>query len=400
MVLKLRLNIVAYDITGISGGGLGAAFPGVFPELSPEEISPCALGEGGCTKEAFLNHVATRRPFALPNTTPSYSNTGFVVLGLVLEAMTGLSYADNMSKLLGDPLKLLSTTTNAGDADTSRGVIVGSPSDPITGWNATLDGVGIGMGALYSSPNDMSSIGRAILSASLLSANTTRAWLRPTSHTSSLIGAVGWGWEIFRSTLGPPENNRVVDLYTKGGNYGGYGANFVLLPDYNVGFVAMMAGRRGRVPYELSGLIVDLLIPALDEAGRTNTDTNFAGTYRAKDNVNSTLKLSTAAGVPGMIIEQWVANGTDVVEAIFGSPKTFQMYPTNIKSEDGSKHSWRSSYISLNDFGAFSACPSWVVFDRPTYGVYGLDEFEFNLDKDGKAKAVEPKAMKHMLLRE
>ncbi|KAH7412104.1 beta-lactamase/transpeptidase-like protein [Phaeosphaeria sp. MPI-PUGE-AT-0046c] len=390
----------AYDITAISGGGLGAAFPGAFPELSPEEISPCASGEGGCTRANFLKHVVTRRPLTLPNTTPAYSNTAFAVLGLVLEEITGLSYADNLRLLLNDPLKLLSTTTTAQAADLSRAVIIGSSSDPATGWNLTLDGPGIGMGALYSSPNDMSSIGRAILSATLLPQNTTRAWLKPTSHTSSLMGAVGQPWEIFRSAQGPPENNRVVDLYTKGGNYGGYGANLVLIPDYNVGFVAIMAGRRGRVPYELSGLIVDQLLPALDEAARLDADAAFAGTYRLKDKANSTLKLSTAVGVPGMIIEQWLSNGTDIAQGVFGSPKTFQMYPTNIKSEDGQKQSWRSSFISLNDVGAFSACPSWVVLDRPTYGVYGLDEFEFSVDENGKATSVEPIALKQMLLRE
>lgn len=400
MLFKLPLNLLVYDITKISGGGLGAAFPGVFPDLSPEEISPCSMGEGGCTKEVFLKHVVTRRPLTLPNTTPSYSNTAFAVLGLALEAMTGLSYADNLKKLLGDPLKLLSTTASAEAADISRGVIIGSASDPTTGWNASLDGAGIGMGALYSSPNDMSAIGRAMLSSSLLPQNTTRAWMKPTSHTSSLIGAVGRSWEIFRSTQGPSENNRVVDLYTKGGNYGGYGTNFVLLPDFNVGFVAMMAGKRGQVPYELSGLIVDQLIPALDEAARLDADKAFAGTYKAKDGTNSTLRLSTAAGIPGMIIEQWVANGTNISEAIFGSPKTFQMYPTNIGSEDGSKQSWRSSYISLNDFGPFSACPSWVVMDRPTYGVYGLDEFEFSVNENRKATSVEPKALKQILVHE
>ena len=141
--------------------------------------------------------------------------------------------------------------------------------------------------------------------------------MKPTSHTSFLIGAVGRSWEISRSTQGPSENNRVVDMYTKGGNYGGYGTNFVLLPDFNIVFVAMMAGERGRVSYELSGLIVDQLLPALDEEARLDTDIASVGTYRAKDGTNSTLRLSTAAGIPGMIIEEWVANDTNIADAIF-----------------------------------------------------------------------------------
>jgi hypothetical protein len=103
----------------------------------------------------------------------------------------------------------------------------------------------------------MSVIGCAILSSSLLLPNTTRAWIKPTLHTSSLFGAVRRPWEIYCAVLGPAENNRVVDLYTKNGNLGRYSCKFVLVPDYNVGFVVMMAGQSSKTSNKLSGIIVD-----------------------------------------------------------------------------------------------------------------------------------------------
>jgi CubicO group peptidase (beta-lactamase class C family) len=343
-----------------------------------------------------LEHFATRRQVYLPNTTPAYSNAAFATLGLVLESVAGASYADSLRRLLADPLKLEATTVVA-PSNASRGVIV--ESETAVGWNLILDGAAIGTGALFSSANDMSSIGRAILSSSLLPANTTRAWLKPTSHTSSLIGAVGQPWEIYRATLGPPQNNRVVDLYTKAGNVAGYGANWVLIPDYDVGFVVLVAGRRGRVPFELSGLIVDHLLPALDEVARLEADAAFAGTYSAADGMNSSIVLSTTTGVPGLTIEQWLSNGTDIPQMVFNIPGNIQMYPSNVKNEKG-KSTWRSSYISIQDVGAFSACPSWVALDRPSYGLYGLDEFEFSVDENGRATDVEPKALKIVLQRQ
>jgi hypothetical protein len=318
------------------------------------------------------------------------------MLGLILESMTGVPYADSLRSLLTDPLNLHATTTTA-PSDSASGVIVGSEAE--VGWNLTIDGAGIGMGALFSSVNDMAKIGRAILSSSLLPTNTTRAWLKPTSHTSSLIGAVGRPWEIFRAMLGPAEYNRVVDLYTKGGNFGGYGANLVLIPDYDVGFVVLMAGRKGRVPLEISGLIVDQLLPAIEEAARVEADAAFAGTYSAANGLNSSLTLTTTSGFPGLSIKQWISNSTDLFQDVFGAPEHFQMYPTNLKSGDGLRSSWRSSFISLADSGPFSACPSWFALDRPTYGVYGLDEFEFHVDQGGKASAVGPKALKIVLER-
>ncbi|KAF2024499.1 beta-lactamase/transpeptidase-like protein [Setomelanomma holmii] len=253
-----------YGVDNISGGGLRAAFPDAFPPLDFDELPPCNYGQPGCTRETFLEHIVKRQQVYFSNTTPGYSNAGCATLGLVLEFVTGKSYVESLRDRLVDPLDLNATTVFPPQ-DTSRGVIVGDEAS--VGWNLTLEGVGIGMGAAFSSANDMAAIGRAILSSSLLDPNTTRAWLQQT-----------------------------VDLYTKSGNVAGYRANFVLVPDYDIGFVVLMAGRMAR------------------------------------------------------------------------------------------------------DVGAFSACPFWVALDRPTYGVYGLDEFVFHLDEWGRATAVEPKALK--LIRE
>ncbi|KAH8711829.1 beta-lactamase/transpeptidase-like protein [Phaeosphaeriaceae sp. PMI808] len=387
---------IAADAYTFPGPGPADIFPGAFPILSPNETSPCVYGQSGCTREVFLSHLASRRQVFLPNTTPGYSNAGFATLGLILETATGLSYNDSMKKLLGDPLALKSTTS-AAPKDSSIGVIVGDKET--SGWSLLLDGPGIGMGGLYSSANDLSIIGRSILSSKLLPGATTRAWFKPTSHTSSLIGATGRPWEIFRATLGPAEHNRVTDLYTKGGNVGGYGANLVLLPDYDVGFVVLTGSRRGRVPTGISGIIVDHLLPALEEAARTQAHAAYAGTYRASGNLNSSLILTSQPGVPGLTIAVWISNGTDIIHSVMPSPQSFQLYPTNVKSADGRKHSWRSSYLAAEDVGPFSACPSWFALDRPTYGVYGLDEFEFGVDGGGKAVTVEPKALKVVLER-
>jgi hypothetical protein len=379
---------------------LKLAFPDAFSTLDTDEIPPCAYNQSGCTREIFLGYVASRRPVYLPNTTPGYSNAAFAILGLVLESMTGKSYAGNLRDLLSVPLGLQATTESRPRNSTSGVIVVNEDS---VGWNLVLDGAGTGMGAIFSTANDMTKIGRTILASSLLPDNTTRAWFKPTSHTSSLIGAVGWAWEIFRTTIGPPEHNRIVDLYTKAGNVAGYGANYVLIPDHSVGFVVLTAGTRGRVPYAVSSIIVDQLLPALDEAARVEAASAFAGTYTATGGLNSTLVLSSAPDVLGLSVGKWISNGTDILAEVVGVPTAFenyQMYPTNIISQDETRFSWRvTPYSSAPGSGLFSACPSWAALDRPQYGVYGLDEFVFHTDHDGKATAVEPKALKIVLER-
>ncbi|KAF2832750.1 beta-lactamase/transpeptidase-like protein [Ophiobolus disseminans] len=385
-----------YNVDSLTGGGLGAAFPDAFPPLNGDEMSPCTYGESGCTRKVILDHVTKRRQVFLPNSTPGYTNMAFAILTLVLESITGLSYADSLRKLLVAPLKLTGTTSST-PLNASRGVIVGD--ETASQWDLILDDAGTGMGAMFSTANDMSKIGRGVLASTFLPTNTTRAWLKPTSHTSSLIGAIGRPWEIYRATLGPSEHNRVVDMFTKGGNVGGFGANLVLVPDYDVGFVALMAGRRGTVSVAVANIIAEELLPALEEAARIEADNAFAGAYRGSDGLNSSLVLSSKTGVPGLAIDSWISNGTDILRDVYGSPKSFELYPTNILSEDGKRYSWRSTFLSSGGSGPFSACPSWGGLDRPTYGVYGLDEFVFHVDESGKATAVEPKALKIVLER-
>ncbi|KAJ4993117.1 hypothetical protein SVAN01_01469 [Stagonosporopsis vannaccii] len=389
-----------FDTTALPGGDLSAGLPGVLPPLAANETSECRYGSsGGCNREVFLRNLIARRPAYLPNTTPSYSNAGFATLGLVLEAISNSTFDEVLHKHLVAPLHLTGTSTSQ-PSNLSRAVIPGSAA--ASGWDINLsEGPGAAMGGLFSTPNDLTAIGRSILASTLLPGATTRDWLKPVSHTSSLIGAVGRGWEIYRAVTNA-KHNRVIDLYTKGGNLPGYGANLILAPDFDVGISIIMAGQRGTIGSVIASVIIDTLLPALDEAARVQADDVFAGTYTAPDGLNSSLALSTSPGLPGLTIETWVSNGTDMVSlfippSIFPGEK-FQMFPTNIVSDDGKEISWRSTSLILPDTGSpFDTCASWGVLDRPIYGVYGLDEFVFHLGADGKAYGVEPKAFKIVL---
>jgi hypothetical protein len=221
--------------------------------------------------------------------------------------------------------------------------------------------------------------------------------MKPSSFTSSLVGAVGPGFEIYRAVLNA-KHNRVVDLYTKGGNLPGYGANLIMIPDFNVGIVLMQAGRRSTVGTSILGMVLDDLLPALEEEARVQADAVFAGTYTANNGLNSTVKLTSTPGIPGLSVVEWVSNGTNMRSDYLGNPEWVQMYPTNILSKDGKQFSWRSSDFTLPDTGSpLDACPSWGAINRPTWGVYGLDEFVFHLDEDGKARGLEPTALKIVL---
>ncbi|KAF1355700.1 beta-lactamase/transpeptidase-like protein [Lizonia empirigonia] len=228
-----------FDVSALAGGDISALLPGTFPPLATNETSGCSYGSSGCTRAVFIKNLLDRRPIYPPNTTPAYSNTAFATLGLILESITNSTFGQVPRDLLIKPLQLNGITLSA-PTDLTYAVIPGD--ETTSGWNIDLrDTPGAAMGGIFSSPNDLSAIGRSILSSSLLPSSTARALLKPTSFTSSLLGAAGRPWEIYRAALNA-ERNRVIDLYTKSGNLPGYGANLVLIPDFDVGFVVMMAG--------------------------------------------------------------------------------------------------------------------------------------------------------------
>ena len=349
--------------------------------------------------EIFLDSILAREPNFLPNTTPAYSNAAFGVLGLIVESITGKSFAQSLRTLLLEPLSLTGTSTSPPNAST-RSVILNDDA-PFFWWKSDLsDAPTAASGGMFSSPNDMSTIGRAILSSSLLPANTTRAWLQPTSFTSSLTGAVGRGWEIYRHVLSA-DANHVVDIFSKAGVWGSYGSNLFLLPAYNVGVTILQAGARGSTG-SISNLIATHLLPALEDAARQEADEAFAGTYTIPHQ-NSSLTLTTTPGLAGLTIASWIRNGTDItVLPLFADPTAaapvrFQMYPTNAHGSyarglNGTQ-SWRIKYTDCVGEGPFDACASWATVDRPTYGLVGVDEFVFSLE-GGRARGVRPAAWK------
>ena len=103
----------------------------------------------------------------------------------------------------------------------------------------TLTKILCSAGNIYSSPADISKLGRAILQSTLLSKAQTRRWMKPVSHTADIAISVGAPWEIHRVVV--PSTKRVVDLYTKSGGIGAYTSKLILIPDFDVGFSILAA---------------------------------------------------------------------------------------------------------------------------------------------------------------
>ncbi|KAL5041611.1 hypothetical protein BDW71DRAFT_211992 [Aspergillus fruticulosus] len=370
-----------------------------YPPLEEEEAPECGL-QPTCHRDQFFKGMMSRHPVVPVSSTPIYSNDAFVLLGYILEALTGQSYDELVEGRLIERLNL--TRSSSSKPADELGIIPGLPN--VTIWDVDLGNI-IPTGGIYSSTKDLNALGRAILNSELLSPAMTRRWLKPRAHTADPAFSVGGPWEIF--TLTEP---RVIDLYTKSGDLGSYSSMMGFSPDHDVGFTILAAGQgTHNTVWALGDLISTIIIPALDAAGKEEAAPRFAGTYGSG---NDTLKIITDDG-PGLKVTEWKSKGKDMLESLnmlqWGGPYEdidVRLYPSGLKSpgQAGQKSqtmvSFRSvvsSPVPVQAGPMTRTCLAWLAVDGQVYGSVGIDEFVFQVGEDGDAVRVSPRVLRTSL---
>ncbi|KAK4942842.1 hypothetical protein LTR10_017418 [Elasticomyces elasticus] len=359
---------------------------------------------GGVPADYFFANIANRPPVYAPFTTPVYSNVGYALLGLVIENVSGKTYADYLQDNILQPSNMTRTFVGA-PLNSSIGFI------PIeTNWWGTNLGFENSSGAISASNNDLLSFGTALLSAQLLSPEATRAWMKPKTFTPASGVSVGEVWEIAR---GPnlTSDVRTIDFYTKTGNLVDYTAVIALVPDYDLAFAINIAGPDSSLTAVqiLLSAVATALVPAVDDVGKATAALQYSGTYVAAN--DSSISLAVDDG--GLFVSQFTANGADVLvgyaaleDADTGNT-SIRLYPTILRS--GNESAWRAVYNpnSAEELAAVDAqlffpqgsCQSWSGIDLITYGQQSLDYFVLTEDENGTIATVEPRAWRLVLNR-
>ncbi len=120
--------------------------------------------------EDLLSVAFSHRPYFAPGTDFRYSNTNYIVLGLLIEKATGMSYGDTVRQRILDPLGLRDTSLPGDDATVrAPAVVARDPSNPavdVTEQNPSLDWAA---GEMISTTADLSVFIGALMSGRLLS---------------------------------------------------------------------------------------------------------------------------------------------------------------------------------------------------------------------------------------
>ncbi|KAK4182804.1 beta-lactamase/transpeptidase-like protein [Podospora australis] len=416
---EITLGALASHVAGIPADlsndatPYGNFTPYGFPPVNQSKLLNCSsmMGLPECGEDVFWDRFGERAPVQLPfSPNPVYSNAAFAILRYAFEAATNTSYNDVIQNEILTPLNMTHTFATKPDDDSLGFIPTGDQY-----WNYSL-GYGGPSGSYYSSINDLTKFGQAILSHNVgLRPAQTRKWLKPMTGVSSAGMLIGAPWEILRTT-NATKDGRLVEIYIKGGDLVTYHSIVALIPDYDLVATFLIAGPP--IPGEAAGLtslllgskLLETMLPAVEQASKNEAVVNYGGTY-TDEATNSSVKLTIDPedNNPGFNITSWVVRGVDVIATWPGLglppnpvPPTssnikFRLYPTTVKTDN--QTAWRSvpqvdtpENIALLESQALwpdAGCVTYGQLDRATFMLQAQDHWVFTLDEEGKATGVE-----------
>jgi CubicO group peptidase (beta-lactamase class C family) len=162
-----------------------------------------------------------------PGTKFSYSNSGFDVLGSIIEKVTGASYAKAVRAYIFKPLRMRQSGFGFADLrDKHKAILYAYVSATkhveTKPWNASLT---FSSGGLYSSLNDLRKFYQGLRTYRLVSRETFA------QATTPFLGGYGYGWYV--DSL---QGERVID---HGGNVAGATSYLLLMPERKTGIILL-----------------------------------------------------------------------------------------------------------------------------------------------------------------
>ena len=250
-----------------------------FPHLR-EELTPWRI----------LDIVKTK-PFSFePGTRFKYSNTGYLLLGLVIEKVSRRSYADYIRQMVlplgmrqtmyDDPLRVMPRRVRGYEryGDEWRNARYIGMSQPFAA------------GALVSSADDLALWDTAIMRGRILSESSRTRWFTPYTLTSGRTTRYAMGWAI--------TTHETLAVAEHGGGIPGFACHVVRLPTERL-FVAVLSNNPSSRPDTLARLLTALAIGRQFKDPPTApvpapTLESYVGTYELED--DEPMRVTVADG--------------------------------------------------------------------------------------------------------
>lgn len=167
----------------------------------------------GATPRELVDIALSHRPDFEPGQDWAYSNTNYILVGMVIERATGGSYAEQVRQRIIEPLRLRGTSLPGTDPTLPRpharhySTLGADGPDPrlydVTEYDPSITGAS---GEIISTVRDLSTFLRALVRGDLLPAAQQHQMFTPTGPAE----AVGYGLGVTKFTLCGPGRERTV----------------------------------------------------------------------------------------------------------------------------------------------------------------------------------------------
>ena len=154
----------------------------------------------------------------------AYSNSGFVVLGAIIEKVSGLSYAEYVKREILDPVRMSDTRFDARDSAepmtrmSPQGMLKTAVLSPMGSVRASP------AGGMFSTARDLAAFLTALRNGGLVSKQTLNALLEPRPNPDGGSGLYGFGFNVRAQEPrrvghggGAPGINAEIALYPESG---------------------------------------------------------------------------------------------------------------------------------------------------------------------------------------
>ncbi len=245
-----------------------------------------------CSEDELLQMV-TGQPLGFePGAKWSYSNLGYLTLGVVIHKVTGEFYGDFLQKRVFGKLAM-NDTRIISEADIvpnrAAGYRLEKGSLKNQEWvapslNTTADG------SLYLTVADMAKWDEALEKQTLLSPTGFEQMWTPAKLNDGSSASYGFGWSLGKNTLG----HRLIE---HGGAWQGFATYIGRHPDERLS-VVVFCNRAGASASYIANVVAGFFVPALAPRSHASIKVDpaildsYAGEYRLEDRL--TVKLTVA----------------------------------------------------------------------------------------------------------
>ncbi len=223
--------------------------------------------------DRILEHLSTQRLKAEPGEYSVYSNDSFELAELIIEAVSGLSYTDYITKYIVIPLGANDTITMNSEFDNSD-IAATYQNDRLM---PTVMTTTLGDGGILSTAADLCTFSTIFMKnhPSILSSSSVSESLKDQNAGTHMYDVnYGLGWDEVNAY---PFNKYDIQAVKKGGDTDNYHAMLTVLPDYNMS--AAVVSTKGSSAYA-SLLANELLLSALNSETsfeEINAEASFSG---------------------------------------------------------------------------------------------------------------------------